>query len=426
MARFNESGKAIRRESILISHKSDSAIGAKEYDEFVTLAGENQKEFFHDLNGLKKDYAEVFTELEEKIDLHQSMLASVLEIKKAYSNNIALTGSMLAEKDRIIEDLRVQLQEFEDDQKTFLAIDTEKAPTPAVSEDLNRQLREQSSTTKSESAQEIGTLMKSLKAAFSTVYHKIDDIYYWCNQVRGAIELFPLSSDRVQLTYVLSLVGSDCSKQVELRSRKDSPNKWKTAEEVLEKLEIVYGTSNRKVKARQEFRKLYQNNRPFSEFWQEFQELSAELEYSQQALIDEFLDRVNDDMKIQLANKGDFTDLSALGKECGKIDERLSIIRKSNRPSKSSSFTTKATPETADKVRAVTPRSNSETPRRRSRDRTADSPEEYQKDLNAGNCFRCHKPGHRSAHCPEQAWNKGKVLAAIEAEDQEEKDQPPA
>jgi hypothetical protein len=65
----------------------------------------------------------------------------------------------------------------------------------------------------------------------------------------------------------------------------DAPNRFQTVGEIFAYINQVFSDPDRKQTATRLYYKLYQNKRPFSEFWIEFQRLSTEPNLSQETMV---------------------------------------------------------------------------------------------------------------------------------------------
>lgn len=91
--------------------------------------------------------------------------------------------------------------------------------------------------------------------------------------------------------YVQSRVSSDALTQFEPCFCKNSIRSFTTAIKILNTLTTAFGNLNRKQTARIKYQTLRQSNCKFSNFWVEFQQLAAELDYSKEILINNLIEK---------------------------------------------------------------------------------------------------------------------------------------
>jgi hypothetical protein len=137
----------------------------------------------------------------------------------------------------------------------------------------------------------------------------------------------------LQMGYVEIRVGGEAIKHLAPRLRDQATNPFTTAEEMFKTLERAFLDPNRKQTTIVEFRKLYQNSKPFHEFWAEFQRLAAEIEMPVETQQDELRLRVSRDVQTALASVFDITDVYELAQKCMVIDNNLSLVKQSQKGS---------------------------------------------------------------------------------------------
>lgn len=77
-------------------------------------------------------------------------------------------------------------------------------------------------------------------------------------------------TERAQVQYVQNRLGGKATEYLMPRVRSNSLQPVLTAEEAFEYLEQAFGDPNQEQTAREKYRRCYQKDRPFSEFWSEF------------------------------------------------------------------------------------------------------------------------------------------------------------
>ena len=85
---------------------------------------------------------------------------------------------------------------------------------------------------------------------------------------------------------------------------------------------------NKKETTREEYRKLYQNDKPFPEFWAKFLRLATMLKIDDEQQQTDLRLKVNDELKAQISSIFDMKDVADLATKCRIIDFRLGNIKK--------------------------------------------------------------------------------------------------
>lgn len=136
-----------------------------------------------------------------------------------------------------------------------------------------------------------------------------------------------MPTELLKRLYVQSRVSGDALTQLEPRLRANSIRPFAIAIEMLDTLTTAFGDSNRKQMARMKYRTMRQGDREFSDFWTEFQRLAAELDHSEETLIDDLIKKCHYTIQQQLATgKEDPTSLSQLAKRCQRIELSLKKV----------------------------------------------------------------------------------------------------
>ena len=210
-------------------------------------------------------------------------------------------------------------------------------------------------------------------------------------------------------------------------------------------LTASFGDTNRKRNARMEYRSLRQGTRDFNTFWAQFQRLAAELDHSEETLIDDLIEKCHHSIQRHLVDgEEDPTNLLQLAKRCQRIEQRLkkvdwsqlvqdriaerSATRRNNgsnrqpivnapaaapAPANSNSTSTRmaqifqpCAQLAAPPVRATNPTTNSATPRL--------TPKETDQLMKFGRCFNCKGEGHVARGCTRPAWPYSAVSAKLQ------------
>ena len=89
---------------------------------------------------------------------------------------------------------------------------------------------------------------------------------------------------------------------------------------MLDVLIAAFRDTNRKHNARMKYRLLWQGTRDFNTFWAQFQQLAAKLDYSEETLIDDLIEKRHHSIQRYLVDGDkDLTNLLQLAKRCQRI-----------------------------------------------------------------------------------------------------------
>ena len=122
-----------------------------------------------------------------------------------------------------------------------------------------------------------------------------DTITYrdWHLQMRNKLQANEahMPTKSLKKSYVQSRVADNALAQLSTRLEKEATQSFATAKKMFDVLTASFGDTNRKRNACMEYRSLRQGTRDFNTFWAQFQRLAAELDHSEETLIDDLIEK---------------------------------------------------------------------------------------------------------------------------------------
>lgn len=222
-----------------------------------------------------------------------------------------------------------------------------------------------------------------------------------------------MDTPKRRMVYVMKRVGGTAFDHLEPRARKNATRPWKDSDEMLAYLKQVFGDSNRRENAENEFRALRQSGKDFNTFWAEFQRLAMELDRNDATLISDLTSKLSYQMLRQL-NTGDKrpTDLLEYAERCQRVYQGLKDVARAKAASerymekRAAARATTTTP--AKKVTTST--TTTRTPSSTVPGRRVLTASERERLMREGRCFSCKEVGHRTTECSNE-WKPMSSLA---------------
>jgi len=338
-----------------------------------------------------------------------------LEIVKEYNDQYA----DLVERNRKSNALRTEIAELKEQiQEQQAVIDRQRQ---RLRDMAARAEREETPTTTASQYEKRST---KLPDAPVLTDGKEPQFTAWLIQIQGKLEAnadhYP--TEALKISYVATRCGGLAASNIQPRLRRDATKPFHTANEVLEVLERTFGDPFRKRTARNEFRNLKQGNRDFNSFWSDFQRLTADMDESEETLVEDLRHKVSIELRTALAADRNTTDLFELAQSCQYIDQELRDVGRARQnlsrfTPRLVSTTASASPRTAVQEKTTTTTTSTSAPRttfspaarapyvprneyRPPRNPHTDAMKE--KLMREGKCFHCQKSGHVARECPDK------------------------
>ncbi len=111
------------------------------------------------------------------------------------------------------------------------------------------------------------------------------------------------SIEELKIVYIESWVSKAAIKHIASCMQNIFLNLFLEVKEVLLIINKMYNNLNHCHMTQRQYLKLYQNKIFFHEFWMKFQRFSAELEYNNEILLDDFQHKISSDLQRAMLNK---------------------------------------------------------------------------------------------------------------------------
>ena len=235
------------------------------------------------------------------------------------------------------------------------------------------------------------------------------------SKLRANASLFP--NEEVRIGYVQNLIDGQTLRRLEPRFRENSKNSYPSADAIVENLRRMYGDSNRRLTAVNFLRGLRMKGNNFIEFWAEFQRLTAELEYSDEHLREEFIHKLSPlyqkHLSVEFDKTPDLYDLASTvrktadrWKAADNIENRISEYKTTIASDVTTGYVTSGSTSQKVSSREMTPSTpvvpvntynRALTPFVQRRPPNPDPTKE--KIMAEGRCFNCGETGHIVKNC---------------------------
>lgn len=221
------------------------------------------------------------------------------------------------------------------------------------------------------------------RASFDSWKDKILD------KLANSAAQYPTEEHRI--AYIKSRTDGTAYQQIRAQCQSDHPRPFQTAEDVLAALEKIYGDKNKRNRAINELRTLKMNKRHFDDFFADFARCTAEIGYSDDALVPLLENAISDELAgqvIGLKKPSDYYELIDFYRD---IDHQMRDHEK----------------RMANRTRNPRPAQQLDRPRTtRPTGETTTRPEGHrptaaERTLLAqhGRCYKCGEHGHRIGEC---------------------------
>lgn len=205
------------------------------------------------------------------------------------------------------------------------------------------------------------------------------------------------NNEDLRITYVQQLVTGKAKAHLRPRLMDDTTNPFTTAEQMLKLLEERFRDVHRRTNAMNQFRRLYQNQMTFRDFWAEFLSLTAEFDMNEDMLIHELRSRINDETARHVATAQNIKTVVDLADLCQQYENNTKNLRSVKEARMTNSSTT------PNAGRAGTPAKGGASATATATPNPIRGPrlpaEEFEARRAARKCYHCGKFGHMARDC---------------------------
>ncbi len=122
----------------------------------------------------------------------------------------------------------------------------------------------------------------------------------WYDKIQNKLEINVnlFSNERVKLNYVHFRLFDDAADVTQSRCEHDCVNFYKIVDNLLKELAELFNDSDKKVNFHRKYYNLIQESKKFSEFYNQFQQLSFYLKYHEKQLIINLKDKINSRLRF--------------------------------------------------------------------------------------------------------------------------------
>ena len=154
----------------------------------------------------------------------------------------------------------------------------------------------------------------------------------WHLQMRNKLQANKahMLTKTLKKSYMQNRVADNTLAQLSTCLKKEATQLFASAKKMFEILTAAFGDTNRKQEACIEYRLLHQRMQDFNTFWAHFQQLTAELDHSEEIFIDNLIEKCHHSIQRHLVDEDkDLINLLQLAKCCQKIKQGLKKVNHS-------------------------------------------------------------------------------------------------
>ena len=154
-------------------------------------------------------------------------------------------------------------------------------------------------------------------------------VEYWLAKMKAKMKADGdlMDTPERRMAYVMNRVEGMAFGHLEPHTQDNATEPWKDSNDMLTYLERVFGNSNRRQNAENEYQNLRQGSKDFNTFWGEFQRLAIKLDRTQATLISDLTFKLSLDMPRYMVNGDEEpTDLLKYAAQCERVYQKLKDI----------------------------------------------------------------------------------------------------
>ncbi len=170
--------------------------------------------------------------------------------------------------------------------------------------------------------------LKLIKLLNSSLFEDLlQNVNNWLSRMQNKLKINKnhFSIKKLKIVYIKSWVSEAVTKHIAFRMQDIFLNSFLEVEEVLSIINKMYDNLNHHHTTQWQYLKLYQNKIFFHEFWMKFQRFSAELEYNNKTLLNDFQHKISSDLQQVTLNEW-IMNLNKFVDICMQVDVKLTEL----------------------------------------------------------------------------------------------------
>ena len=188
---------------------------------------------------------------------------------------------------------------------------------------------------KSTSSKIFSKSKRSMKISDSSLFsdEKTMLVFQWISRMKNKLLIIAnhFFSEKIKIIYIKSRTKNNALKHLKLRMRKNAFYSFRTSDEMLNAIKMIFDDFNQKLTIIKKFRILRMNDKNFHTFWAKFQRIIFNFNYDDKTLIIEMIHKFHSIFQRLIAVEFQIENVYELTKQCQRIYERNIQVDKSKR-----------------------------------------------------------------------------------------------
>lgn len=218
------------------------------------------------------------------------------------------------------------------------------------------------------------------------------------NKLETNADHYPTALSRMQ--YIKSMCEGEAADHLVPRFKKDSPERYSDADDIIEHLKTIYHDANLASKAKRKLRRLFMNDAKFQDFLSQFVLTAQEAELPASQWKDELYERLSPEMQKQLVKASYDDDMTYRDfiRECHQTANRLEIIVENEKRAPKGRGNKNG--NSGGSVKDTTKDTSTPNKPKDGKGKVKIPWSEKKQLMAEGKCFKCKMTGHMEGQCP--------------------------